>query len=230
MILSPEARVALYYAPTPEDPLWSAGTSWVGRDPDTNLRLPQPDLPDIEAITSDARLYGFHATLKPPMRLRAGCTWEELVARSTEIARNIPAFDLPPLAVANLSEFLALCETAPCPALRALADAGIAGLDEFRAAPSDAELARRRRNGLSPEREAMLVRWGYPDVFDTWIFHMTLTRRLTEAEGASYRPAAEAYFAKALRTPRQIRSICLFAQPARGAPFTLAARLPLDLA
>jgi putative phosphonate metabolism protein len=229
LILPPEARVALYYTPTPDDLLWSAGTTWLGGDPETNARLRHPDLPGIVAITADARIYGFHATLRPPMRLRAGCTWEELVARTTEISRNISAFDLPPLAVADLSGFLALCETAPCPALRALADAGIAGLDEFRAPPSDAELARRRRNGLSPDREAMLVRWGYPDVFDTWIFHMTLTRRLTAAEAAIYRPAAEAYFAEALRTPRQIRNICLFVQPARGAPFTLAARLPLHL-
>lgn len=230
MILPQEARVALYYAPAPDDPLWSAGTTWLGRDPATNTRLPQPDLPDIAAITADARLYGFHATLKPPMRLCAGQTWEELTARTAKIAAGIPAFDLPPLAVTDLSGFLALCETAPCPALRALADAGIAGLDEFRAPPTEAELARRRRTGLSSQREAMLLRWGYPDVFETWVFHMTLTRRLTTAESAIYRPAAEAYFAAALRTPRQIRDICLFVQPTLTAPLTLEARFPLRLA
>ena len=32
------------------------------------------------------------------------------------------------------------------------------------------------------EQDAMLVRWGYPYVFDTWFFHMTLTRRLSDAE------------------------------------------------
>lgn len=230
MILAPEARVALYYAPAPDDPLWSAGTTWLGSNPQTGAHLQQPDLPDIDAITAEPRLYGFHATLKPPMRIKAGRTWDELLARAAAIGRRILAFDLPPLAVTDLSGFLALCETTPWPPLRALADAAIADLDEFRAPPDDAELARRRRNGLSAEREAMLVRWGYPDVFDTWIFHMTLTRRLTEAEAAIYRPAAEAHFAEALRTPRQIRDICLFVQPTRGAPLILAARLPLGLA
>lgn len=230
MILPPEARVALYYAPTPDDPLWSAGTTWLGRDPETNMRVAQPDLPDVDAITADARLYGFHATLKPPMRLRPGCTWEELVARTAEIAAGIPGFDLPPLTVMDLDGFLALGLTLPSPTLRALVDACVAGLDDFRAPLTEHELAYRRRNGLSPGREAMLLRWGYPDVFETWVFHMTLTRRLTEAEAAIYRPAAEAYFADALRMPRQIRDICLLVQPAHDAPLTIAARLKLRLA
>ena len=80
--------------------------------------------------------------------------------------------------------FLALRETVPCPPLQALADACVEQLDPFRAPPSEAELARRRRANLTPQQDAMLVRWGYPYVFDTWFFHMTLTRRLTAEEKA----------------------------------------------
>jgi hypothetical protein len=227
LILPPEARVALYYAPTPEDPLWFAGNSWLGRDPKTGAAPPQPDLPDIATITADARLYGFHATLKPPMRLREGSTWDELLACTAEIADGIPRFELPPLAVADLCGFLALRETLPCPALRALADACVAGADEFRAPLAAEELARRLRNGLSPEGRAMLLRWGYPDVFDTWVFHMTLTRRLTAAERSIYQGAAEAHFAPVLGLSRRVSDICLFVQPAPGTPFTIGARLAL---
>jgi hypothetical protein len=225
--LPADGRVALYWAPTPDDPLWEAGNNWLGRDPATNAPLAQPDLPEIAAITQDARLYGFHATMKPPMRLNAGCDWNGFVGRAREVVASVASFDLPPLALMDLDGFLALGLTRPCAALRALCDACVAGLDEFRAPPSEAELARRRRIGLSLAREAMLQRWGYPDVFDIWVFHMTLTRRLTEAEAAIYRPAAEAHFAAALAAARQVRDICVFAQEAPQTPFTIVARLPL---
>ena len=109
--------------------------------------------------------------------------------------------------------------------LQALADACVAQLDPFRAPPSDAELARRRRSAADAEQDAMLVRWGYPYVFETWFFHMTLTRRLNaDGEGACIMPAAEAHFARALAVPRRVEDICLFVQPAPGEPFVIAER------
>ena len=80
---------------------------------------------------------------------------------------------------------------------------------------------------LTPQQDAMLVRWGYPYVFETWFFHMTLTRRLTAEEKAIYQPAAERYFARAIAMPRQVTDICLFVQPAPGEPFVIAERLKL---
>jgi hypothetical protein len=73
----------------------------------------------------------------------------------------------------------------------------------------------------------MLVRWGYPYVFDTWFFHMTLTRRLTPAEKALYHPRADAHFADAIGHRRRVTDICLYTQAGPGAPFTIAERLPL---
>jgi hypothetical protein len=100
-------------------------------------------------------------------------------------------------------------------------------LDPFRAPPSEAELARRRRANLTAEQDAMLTRWGYPYVFSTWFFHMTLTRRLTPDEKARFQPAAEAYFARAVSVPRRVTDLCLFIQAAPDAPFVIAERLPL---
>ncbi len=221
------ARVAVYYAPANDDLLWRRGAEWLGRDPQTDARCRQPDLADIAAVTADASGYGLHCTMKPPMRLRPEVDWDELVAASEDLAAAIPAFSLPPLTVANLHGFLALRETQPSPELQALSDAFVAGLDDFRAPPDEAELARRRRSGLNLAQEANLTRWGYPHVFDTWFFHMTLTRRLVPEEHAVFRPAAEDFFAAALAEPRAVEDICLFAQAEQGAPFKLALRIPL---
>ena len=70
------------------------------------------------------------------------------------------------------------------------------------------------------------MRWGYPYVFATWFFHMTLTRRLTAEERAIYQPAAASHFAAALAEPRRVVDLCLFTQ-AEGADFQLAERIPL---
>jgi hypothetical protein len=187
--------------------------------------MQQPNVPGIEALTADPRLYGFHATLKPPMRLATA--YDAFIEDAERLASHIPAFDLPPLSVQDLSGFLALRETQPSPELQALADACVTGLDEHRAPPDDAELARRRKNGLPPAQEAMLVRWGYPHVLETWFFHMTLTRRLTPDERALIRPAAEAHFAAALTHPRRVDALTIFTQAGPGAPFLVAERLPL---
>ena len=221
------ARVAIYYAPLPDDPLARLGSSWLGRDPESNATLAQPKLDAIEQITAEPRGYGFHATLKPPMRLADGATWAGLVAAVRQLAAGIAPFELPPLAVADLRGFLALRETIPCPALQNLADVCVEQADRFRAPQSPEERARRRRANLSPEQDAMLTRWGYPYVFSTWFFHMTLTRRLSEAEKAVLLPAAQAWFAPALAVPRRVADICLFTQATPTAAFTLAERIRL---
>jgi hypothetical protein len=223
----PESRVALYYAPAPDDPLWPRAVAWLGRDPATNAAVPQPDIAGLPAITAEAAGYGFHATLRPPMRLRDGATWDDVVAATRAIAAGIPPFALPPLAVSDLFGFLALTETEPSTALQAYCDACVAGVDFLRAPPSEAELARRRRAGLARAEDANLVRWGYPYVFATWFFHMTLTRKLDDAEAARLRPAAEQWLDDALETPRQVTDICLYVQPRPGETFVLADRIAL---
>ncbi len=220
-------RVALYYAPEPEDPLWQAGCGWLGRDPATGQDLAQPPLPGIGEVTAAPRHYGFHATLKPPMRLLPGTSAAAVETAARALAAALAPFPLPPLAVADLDGFLALCPTVASPLLRAFADAAVAGLDPFRTPPDEAELARRHRAGLTAQQARMLARWGYPDVFDTWRFHMTLTRRLGEAERGPWRAAAEAHFAAALAQPRQVGSLALFTQSSAAAPFRLATRLRL---
>jgi hypothetical protein len=218
-------RAALYWAPAPNDPLHAAGSAWLGRDAETGATMPQPPVPDLHAITADARGYGLHATLKPPFRLATG--YAALLADARAFATGVAPFDLPPLAVMDLKGFLALRETAPCPALRALTDGAVAALDAHRAPPTEEELARRRKAGLTARQEAMLARWGYPYLEEDWQFHVTLTRRLTPEESAVVRPAAEAHFNAIAGRGRRVEAVCLFTQAAPGAPFLIAERLPL---
>jgi putative phosphonate metabolism protein len=225
--MNPDGRVAIYYCPRDADPLFTAGATWLGRDPRHADRTTQPDLAGIEDVTAEARGYGFHATLKPPMRLANGCSWPGLLTATRELAAQIAPFALPRLAVTDLHGFLALCETSFCPPLQALADACVEQLDEFRAPPSDAELARRRRAQLTEAQDAMLVRYGYPYVLNTWFFHMTLTRRLAAVEHARWRPELERYFAAAVALPRMVTDICLFTQAGPAAPFVIAERIAL---
>jgi hypothetical protein len=220
-------RIALYYAPAITDPLWQRACAWLGRDPETNAPCAQPDLPQIAAITASPRLYGFHATLKPPMHLKDGATYDDLIAATKAVAAGVEPFTLPPMQVTDLGGFLALRETHESVALQALCDACVAGPDLLRAPPDEAEMARRRRHGLTRAEEAMLTRWGYQHVFATWMFHMTLTRRLDAEEKSIYFDAASRYFAEALALPREVTDIAVFTEATDGAPFLLAERIAL---
>ncbi len=220
-------RIALYYAPGTDDPLHQRASAWLGRDAVSGAEIPQPAIAgvDIAEITADARGYGFHATLKPPFRV-AGDVQAALQAAQDFAARTAP-FALPPLQVADLDGFLALRESAPCPALHALADGAVAALDPHRAPATDAEIARRKPEKLSPRQREYLAAWGYPYVFAEWRFHMTLTRRLTPAEKAIILPAVTEALGDIPTATRMVTDICIFAQAAPGAPFIILERLKL---
>lgn len=220
-------RIALYYAPATDDPLHGYASAWLGRDAITGAALPQKPIAgvDIAEITADARGYGFHATLKPPFRIQGNLQAALHTAR--EFAARTAPFALPPLNITDLDGFLALRESLPCPALHALADDAVTALDVHRAPPTEAEIARRKPEKLSPRQRDYLASWGYPYVFAEWRFHMTLTRRLTPAEKTIILPAVTQALANAPTKTRSITDICIFAQAAPGGPFIILERLTL---
>lgn len=220
-------RVALYWAPRLDDPLHALGSRWLGRDAETGATIAQPALPglDIAEITADARGYGLHATLKPPFRLATD--WHAMRADAMALAARTKPFALPPLMLAEHHGFLALLETAKSDALQAFCDACVEALDRHRAPPTEAEIARRNPARLTERQREHLHRWGYQYVFDSWWFHITLTRRLNEAERAEVQPALAAFLGDAPALPRRVTELCLFTQAGPGAPFLIAERLPL---
>jgi putative phosphonate metabolism protein len=222
-------RYAIYAVPPAEQPLWRLASTWLGRDPESGAE----DLPDLprwlaparwREITADARHYGLHGTLKPPMVLAGGRKQEGLdAALSLFASEQAP---LPPLLlqVATLGGFLALVPRDPAPALMKLADLAVERFDRFRMPATAAEVAKRRRVPLSTRQEEYLARWGYPYVFDEYRFHMTLTNRLPDAERIRISSHLTDLLAPALFQPVQL-GLALFVQDSREAPFRLARRL-----
>lgn len=230
--LSPAPRYAIYYAPPVDGALWRLASLWLGRDAATGERLEQPRIAGfsptrLAEITADAARYGFHATLKAPFALAPGRSRDDLAARAAAFACRRAAFRAPRLVVGALGGFIALVPDQPSPALQALADAAVVDFDELRHPLRAGELEQRRATGLTPRQDQLLVRWGYPYVFEAWQFHMTLTNRLEAVEFDRLKPQLVDYFGPGLADhDGAIDAICLFAQANRQAPFRLSARFP----
>jgi putative phosphonate metabolism protein len=226
-----DRRFAIYAAPPRGSALARWGTAWLGRDAESGAASAPPALPgwsaaDIARLTEAPRRYGLHATLKPPFRLVAGSDKAELVAAVERLATAHPAPPPTHLSLAALGGFLALVANRGTAELRALADACVARLDRFRAPPDAAELARRQSARLSPREQEHLVRWGYPYVFDTFRFHITLTGPLPPAERDAVHQALIPLLQRVLAEPLRLADIALFVQDDAG-PFRLARRFPL---
>ena len=228
------ARYAIYYAPPRASALWRFGTTWLGRDPEGPSVDPRPSLPGIppgrvaEIIAEPAR-YGFHATLKPPFGLRPGRGPSDLLVALDRFGEAERSFDAPALALRTIGRFIALVPASTAPSLHAFASRVVEAFDDFRAPPTEAELARRQPDKLSARQQALLARWGYPYVFDEFRFHLTLTGNLAQDEERDRMvEVLSPLVAPLCRDPITVTEIALFREPAPGAPFVLERRFPLQ--
>lgn len=229
-----DVRYAIYFAPAPGSRWWTFGCSWLGYDPQACVAVRQPDIPDVPAegfaaLTRKAWRYGFHGTLKAPMRLAVGTTETRLAEALERIAAAREPFPLPRMEVRRLRGFLACMTAAADDRIHALADDCVRELDPFRAPPTAAEIARRESNGLSARQSELLGRWGYPYVFDEFRFHMTLTGPLADVLPQVEIAVTEAA-AAAIETledePLVCDAVSLFVQIAPEGPFRLRRRFP----
>ncbi|WP_101341710.1 DUF1045 domain-containing protein [Cereibacter azotoformans] len=223
------SRYAIYW--TPEDgPLARFGRSWLGWDPVTAEPAAHPaieDLPrDVALITQAPRKYGLHATLKPPFRLADGADVTDLHAAVVALCPYLAPVTLPGLKLDRIGGFLALVPAGNEEPLADLAAEVMRALDGFRAPLTEAELARRRPERLTPRQRGHLADWGYPYVFDDYRFHVTLTGELPEAELAEVVTVLEPLLEPILAEPVRIGSLCLFAEASDGR-FRMLERLPI---
>jgi hypothetical protein len=223
------ARYALYFSPSGATPLARLGDEWLGCGADGNTRA-IPNLPhnispsEWSSATEVAAGYGFHATLKPPFRLAAGATLPELRQAVRSFATGRTRFMAPHLVLGTLGHFLALVLSQDSEVFSNYAADCVREFDHFRAPAAEAEIKMRMRDSLTPREREHLIRWGYPYVFDRWKFHMTLTCALAETALQVFRSHLSQRFAEVCVSPLEIDSICLFEQPAPGAPFHLLER------
>ena len=174
-------RFAIYYVP-PDGPLADFGAGWLGWDVVAGRDVTQFDLPGLHDITMTPRKYGFHGTLKPPFRLQDGQTLGALKQAASDLAVALAPAQCDGLKLTQIGRFLALTPYGPIDGVQRVAAACVRELDAFRAPAGEAELARRRKVGLSARQEALLVQWGYPYVLDEFRFHLTLSGRLPKNE------------------------------------------------
>lgn len=220
-------RYALYFT-LPETPLSKFGAAWLGWDVGTGTAGAHPEMPgvDVARITERPRKYGMHATLKPPFRLAEGQSLGALEAALAAFTAKTPSVRLDGLALTRLGGFLALTPEGDVAALNALAGRLVTEFDSFRAPAPEAELARRRAAGLTAAQEANLVQWGYPYVLDEFRFHITLSTRLEEEDGAMVSEALAPRLAPLLPRPFEIDAISIAGEREDGF-FELLGRMPL---
>ena len=212
------ARYALYMVP--EGEFYRKGADWLGWDSALGQPAVQPALGGLpqaaSTITATPRKYGLHATIKPPFRLAPGRNAENLDAAARSFCAGLAPVIIPRLDIRRLGGFIAAVPAQPQAALQQLAAETVATLDPFRAALTEAELARRRKSRLTPRQEALLTQWGYPYVMAEFRFHITLSGALPQPEADSTCEVLAAHFAPVLPEPFVIDSLCLMGEDADG--------------
>ena len=209
-------RYAVYYAPE-EGGFAQAAAAWLGWDPATGRAVEQPDLGlDLAAMTADPRKYGFHGTIKPPFRLAQGARVDDLLAAMAQMAQTLPAVTMPGLHMLDIEGFLALIPQGDQTSLSDLAARVVADLDPLRAPLTEAEIARRRPDRLTPRQRDLLDLYGYPYVMEEFRFHLTLSNHLSPEDHAALLPLAKAHFAPHLPQPFRISALCLFGEAEDG--------------
>ncbi|MEM9433893.1 MAG: DUF1045 domain-containing protein [Pseudomonadota bacterium] len=201
------SRFAIYYVP-PAGKLADFGARWLGWDLLRGTAVTQLPISGLEDITDAPRKYGFHGTIKPPFHLAEGRCFDELQAATSALALTLSPARCRGLELTLLDGFLALTPQGDLSELRRMAEICVQGLDEFRAPPSEEEVARRLKNALSERQKSLLARWGYPYVMDEFRFHMTLSARLLDVEKTAWVEAARHSLA-ALPVPFVIDRIAL---------------------
>jgi putative phosphonate metabolism protein len=217
-------RYAIYFTPGQNDQLTRLAASWLGRDPFTGEQPPAPAVTSLSPVeiayhTASARRYGFHATLKAPFHLAEGETEAELDSAVASFAAAADPILLSKLTPARIDGFLALVPGSPAPDLDRFAGEVVTVFDRFRAPLSEAEVKRRNPEALSPEEFRNLLQWGYPYVFESFRFHMTLTGRVGDHDLDRVRAAIDEVFATTLARPATVDGLALFVEPEPGAPF-----------
>jgi putative phosphonate metabolism protein len=216
-------RFAIYFTPPRDEPLTRLAADWLGRDPFSGAPAQPPAVStlspaEIAYHTAAPRRYGFHATLKAPFQLLSTETETTLADGLAGFASRTERFFVR-LVIGRIDGFFALVPAAPAPLLNRLADDVVESFDRFRAPLSEAEMERRNPDALSAEEFRNLHRWGYPYVFETFRFHMTLTGRVGAGEADRVRAALDEVFGPLIASPVAIDGLALFAEPEAGAPF-----------
>jgi Protein of unknown function (DUF1045) len=229
-------RYALYLTPPPDSDLWRFGCDVIGRDPVAGVSnegfLLEGYPPDSWwSLTSDARRYGFHATLKAPFSLRLDLDPAGLFDRVAEFARMHSPFDAGELRVGVVKagpglSFVALKPEGELKELRSFEASVVRGLDQLRAPFFETDREYRGPKRLTPRQAYYLHAWGYPYVLDEFDPHFTLTNAIPDA-GRVARLLEWDFGLRVASRALHVDALTLFEQEEPGGEFSILHRFPL---
>lgn len=224
-------RYAVYYVPALETELAALGCAVVGYDADSGKDVP---FLDTFGLTRDAwtaaicepRRYGFHATLKAPIRLKHGLSEDEFIADVERVATRLPAVCIDRLSVKALTCFVALVPSQASPAVERLAWHVVRELDWARAPLTNHDRERRLSAGLNERQRVYLEKYGYPYVGEEFRFHMTLAGPLSPELLPHVEKHLASIFSGADRSCR-VDALAVLRQDDTASRFRVIARCPL---
>ncbi len=227
------SRYAVYYAPRP-GAFADATATWLGRNCETGLALPQPEfecLADtLHSLTTKPRKYGFHGTLRAPFRPADGQDGASIAAAVAEMAAHLSPARCDGLAVGNPYGFgVAFKPIGDETEILTLAAAVVERTDHLRAQLTPDEITQRERNeNLNSRQREYLHRWGYPMVMEELSFQLTLSNRIAPEAQPVIEAAVARHFDGLLPVPFVIEDLCLFGEEADTGMFRLLQRYSLS--
>jgi uncharacterized protein DUF1045 len=205
MVESMPERLAIYYAPARHSPLDTLATRWLAR-------------PELAPLTVSARRYGFHATIKAPMAIKAGKRPQDLTAELQSWCAKEGPVSVGRIEARLIDGFLALVPAAQPDDLTNFAGRVVEIFDSYRAPLDPKERAKRLSAPLTDRQIKLVDRYGYPYVMEQFLFHMTLTDRLPPAQSTKLLAEARTYFAETLAVPLVVDRLVLFHEKQAGGP------------
>lgn len=219
-------RYAIYFVPSADSALYRFGAGLLGYDAFTGKAQPFADgieaqFDDWKQLTVDPHKYGFHATLKAPISLASGKTEKELVSAIEAFVATPRAIPVITPVVRAIGSFIAVVPGAPSTDLQTFAADCVTTFDEFRAALTPEDRARRNVAALTPQQIAYLDRWGYHYVFEEFRFHMTLTSSLPPERRDSVLEVLQKRFADLALESAAVDRVALLRQSDAASQFTV---------
>ena len=219
------SRYAIYYIP--DLPLFQIGSDWLG----WNSLTGQESLlsADHHRITDRPRKYGFHATVKPPFSLVSHSSQGELQDAFHAFCEHVSPATGGTLKISRLGRFLAMIQDVQTNEVTELAASTVSYFDKFRAPLTDKDIEKRRRRRLTPQQDALMLRWGYPYVMQEFKFHMTLTDPLAHDTIDDIERRANSMFHDFLDQSLNISSLALLGEQEGSGRFHVIERLSLEM-
>lgn len=217
-------RYAVYLIPNKNTALARLGSAFLGRDSESGLPTGLPLLDGLTPkrlfiLTSKARQYGLHLTLKAPFPLGSSRHEKGLLNAARQFAAQRPPLILPRLVLSRIGSFFALVPATDTPEekhaarqLHRLAHDAVKEFDIFRGYAPWREI-----RGLTLSQQQNYREWGYPYVLEDFRPHFTIVGRLRcSSESRRLERLLAAYFAPALTEPLTFDSICVCSQRAQN--------------